>query len=568
MSQQGKKPMWQLRSLSLLVIFALLAFMLMARAVQIQVMDGAFLTAQGNARHLRTVEVPAHRGMILDRHGEALAASTPVDSIWANPSEVLASGDINELAAALAMEPTRLSAMLLERQDRQFVWLRRHLAPEQAQVVSALRVPGVHSVREYRRYYPAGEVTSHVLGFTNIDDAGQEGIELAFDDWLRGEPGRKRVLRDRLGRVVADVESLSQPRPGRDLTLTIDRRIQYLAYRELRQAVTEHAARSGTLVMLDAQTGDVLAMVNQPAFNPNNRQDRIAERYRNRALTDVMEPGSSFKPFVIAAGLASGRFHRASTVDTGSGLLQVRGGTITDPQPLGVIDLATLLSRSSNVGASKVALALDPEALWLMLQRFGFGQVTGMGFPGEQSGQLNHFMQWRELGQATLSYGYGVAVTPMQLAQAYAVIAADGVRRPVSLVVRGEIEEGERVLPAPVARDLRLLMEGGIHEGGAAASASVQGYRVAGKTGTVRKSVEGGYASDRHFAVFAGMAPASSPRLVAVVIIDEPSRGEYYGNRVAAPVFSRVMAGALRLMDIPPDNIDLPPTVIVAGGRP
>ena len=568
MSQQGKKPMWQLRSLSLLVIFALLAFMLMARAVQIQVMDGAFLTAQGNARHLRTVEVPAHRGMILDRHGEALAASTPVDSIWANPSEVLASGDINELAAALAMEPTRLSAMLLERQDRQFVWLRRHLAPEQAQVVSALRVPGVHSVREYRRYYPAGEVTSHVLGFTNIDDAGQEGIELAFDDWLRGEPGRKRVLRDRLGRVVADVESLSQPRPGRDLTLTIDRRIQYLAYRELRQAVTEHAARSGTLVMLDAQTGDVLAMVNQPAFNPNNRQDRIAERYRNRALTDVMEPGSSFKPFVIAAGLASGRFHRASTVDTGSGLLQVRGGTITDPQPLGVIDLATLLSRSSNVGASKVALALDPEALWLMLQRFGFGQVTGVGFPGEQSGQLNHFMQWRELGQATLSYGYGVAVTPMQLAQAYAVIAADGVRRPVSLVVRGEIEEGERVLPAPVARDLRLLMEGGIHEGGAAASASVQGYRVAGKTGTVRKSVEGGYASDRHFAVFAGMAPASSPRLVAVVIIDEPSRGEYYGNRVAAPVFSRVMAGALRLMDIPPDNIDLPPTVIVAGGRP
>ena len=568
MSQQGKKPMWQLRSLSLLVIFALLAFMLMARAVQIQVMDGAFLTAQGNARHLRTVEVPAHRGMILDRHGEALAASTPVDSIWANPSEVLASGDINELAAALTMEPTRLSAMLLERQDRQFVWLRRHLAPEQAQVVSALRVPGVHSVREYRRYYPAGEVTSHVLGFTNIDDAGQEGIELAFDDWLRGEPGRKRVLRDRLGRVVADVESLSQPRPGRDLTLTIDRRIQYLAYRELRQAVTEHAARSGTLVMLDAQTGDVLAMVNQPAFNPNNRQDRIAERYRNRALTDVMEPGSSFKPFVIAAGLASGRFHRASTVDTGSGLLQVRGGTITDPQPLGVIDLATLLSRSSNVGASKVALALDPEALWLMLQRFGFGQVTGVGFPGEQSGQLNHFMQWRELGQATLSYGYGVAVTPMQLAQAYAVIAADGVRRPVSLVVRGEIEEGERVLPAPVARDLRLLMEGGIHEGGAAASASVQGYRVAGKTGTVRKSVEGGYASDRHFAVFAGMAPASSPRLVAVVIIDEPSRGEYYGNRVAAPVFSRVMAGALRLMDIPPDNIDLPPTVIVAGGRP
>ncbi len=568
MSHQGNKQVWQLRSLSVLVVFALLAITLVARAVQIQVMDGAFLTAQGNARHLRTVEVPAHRGMILDRHGEALAASTPVDSIWANPSEVLAHGEIDDLAAALGMERARLQAMLVERQDRQFVWLRRHLAPEEAQVVSELRVPGVHSVREYRRYYPAGEVTSHVLGFTNIDDAGQEGIELAFDEWLRGEPGSKRVLRDRLGRVVADVQSLRQPRPGRDLTLTIDRRIQYLAYRELRQAVTDHGARSGTLVMLDAQTGEILAMVNQPAFNPNNRQDRIAERYRNRALTDVMEPGSSFKPFVIAAGLASGRFHRGSIVDTGAGLLQVRGGTITDPQPLGAIDLATLLSRSSNVGASKVALALDPEALWVMLQRFGFGQVTGVGFPGEQSGQLNHFMQWRELGQATLSYGYGVAVTPLQLAQAYAVIAADGVRHPVSLVAREEFEQGERVLPVQVAHDIRLLMEVGIRAGGAAASAGVQGYRVAGKTGTVRKSIEGGYADDRHFAVFAGMAPASSPRLVAVVIIDEPSRGEYYGNRVAAPVFSRVMAGALRLMDIPPDNIDAPPSVIVARGRP
>ncbi|MFN2300720.1 MAG: peptidoglycan D,D-transpeptidase FtsI family protein [Gammaproteobacteria bacterium] len=558
---------WQRRSLVLLTLFALAVAALAVRAVQLHVLDGGFLTAQGDARHLRTVEVPAHRGMILDRHGESLAASTPVDSFWANPSELLAGERIAALADALEIDRTRLDALLRERGDRTFIWLRRHMSPDEAERVTQLDVPGVHRVREYRRYYPAGEVASHLLGFTNIDDAGQEGIELAFDEWLRGEPGRKQVLRDRLGRTVADVQGIRQPRPGRDLTLSIDRRVQYLAYRELKAAVTEHGARGGSIVVLDSRTGEVLAMANQPAFNPNNRQGLVAERYRNRAATDVLEPGSSFKPFVIAAALQSGRFDTRSRIDTSPGLLQVRGGTIRDVRDNGVIDIATLLTRSSNVGASRIALDLDPEQVWTMLQAFGFGQPTASGFPGEQAGLLNHFVQWREIGLATLSYGYGISVTPLQLAQAYAVIAADGVRHPVTLIRSDEpLAAGERVLSTTVARDMRRLLEVSLGPDSTATGARVRGYRVAGKTGTARKSTAGGYALDRHTAAFAGMAPASNPRLVTVVVIDEPSRGAYYGGQVAAPVFGRVMSGALRLLDIPPDELPTVPASVIAAG--
>ena len=555
---------WQSRTTVLLALFALCVAALAWRAVQRHFGQGEFLNAQADARHLRTVEVPAHRGMILDRHGESLAASTPVDSFWTEPSELLASGQLAAVAAALGLDAAQLESQLRARDDRSFAWLRRHLGPEDAARVAALDAAGVHRVREYRRYYPAGEVTAHVLGFTNVDDAGQEGIELAYDDWLRGEPGRKQVLRDRLGRVIADVQSLAQPRAGRDLTLSIDRRIQYLAFRELKQAVIDHGARGGSLIVLDAQTGEVLAMVNQPAFNPNNRQGLSADRYRNRAATDVLEPGSSFKPFVIAAALASGRYAVDSTVDTSPGLLHVRGGTVRDVRNLGVIDLATLLARSSNVGASKISLSLDPEHIWNVLQGFGFGQVTASGFPGEQPGLLNHFMQWREIGQATLSYGYGLSVTPLQLAQGYAVIAADGVRRPVTLLRRDEPVAGTRVLSAAVARDLRGLLEAALNEGGAS-GALVRGYRVAGKTGTVRKSEAGGYALDRHVAVFAGIAPVSRPRIVTVVVIDEPTRGGYYGGEVAAPVFGRVVAGALRLLDVAPDALRGTAPVIAAG---
>ncbi|MCA1798640.1 MAG: penicillin-binding protein 2 [Xanthomonadaceae bacterium] len=567
MSVRHTDERWQRRSLVLLTLFALAVAALAVRAVQLHVLDGGFLTAQGDARHLRTVEVPAHRGMILDRHGESLAASTPVDSFWANPSELLAGERIAALADALEIDRTRLDALLRERGDRTFIWLRRHMSPDEAERVTQLDVPGVHRVREYRRYYPAGEVASHLLGFTNIDDAGQEGIELAFDEWLRGEPGRKQVLRDRLGRTVADVQGIRQPRPGRDLTLSIDRRVQYLAYRELKAAVTEHGARGGSIVVLDSRTGEVLAMANQPAFNPNNRQGLVAERYRNRAATDVLEPGSSFKPFVIAAALQSGRFDTRSRIDTSPGLLQVRGGTIRDVRDNGVIDIATLLTRSSNVGASRIALDLDPEQVWTMLQAFGFGQPTASGFPGEQAGLLNHFVQWREIGLATLSYGYGISVTPLQLAQAYAVIAADGVRHPVTLIRSDEpLAAGERVLSTTVARDMRRLLEVSLGPDSTATGARVRGYRVAGKTGTARKSTAGGYALDRHTAAFAGMAPASNPRLVTVVVIDEPSRGAYYGGQVAAPVFGRVMSGALRLLDIPPDELPTVPASVIAAG--
>lgn len=559
---------WHARTIVLLALFAAAVAALAWRAVELNLSEGAFLNAQADARHLRTVEVPAHRGMIVDRHGESLAASTPVDSFWAQPAELIASGRVRELAAALDVDAPALAVQLRERADRQFAWLRRHMSPDDAARVSALEIPGVHRVREYRRYYPAGEVTSHLLGFTNIDDAGQEGIELAFDEWLRGKPGRKQVLRDRLGRVIADVQSLEQPRAGRELALSIDRRIQYLAFRELKSAVAAHGARGGSLVVLDANTGEVLAMVNQPAFNPNNRQGLSAERYRNRAVTDVLEPGSSFKPFVIAAALESGRFDAHSTVDTSPGLLRVRGGTVRDVRNNGVIDIATLLSRSSNVGASKIALSLDPEQIWGMLQGFGFGEITGSGFPGEQTGLLNHFMQWREIGQATLSYGYGISVTPLQLAQAYSVIAADGLRYPVTLVRRDEPATGTRILPSATARDLRALLEAALGPDGSAAGARVRGYRVAGKTGTVRKTEAGGYALDRHLSVFAGMAPASRPRIVAVVVIDEPTRGGYYGGEVAAPVFGRVAAGALRLLDVAPDGLREPTVPVIAAGVP
>lgn len=566
MSAQANK-LWDARSIVLLTLFAVASAALAWRAVQLHVLDDGFLAAQGDARHLRTVEVPAHRGMIVDRHGEPLAASTPVDSFWANPVELLAAGGrLDALADALEVDRSRLESQLRARGDRQFVWLRRHMGPDEARPVIALNLPGVHRVREYRRYYPAGEVASHLLGFTNIDDVGQEGLELAFDEWLRGEAGRKQVLRDRLGRTVADVRNLQQPRAGRDLQLSIDRRLQYLAYRELKAAVTEHDARSGSLVVLDVRTGEVLAMVNQPAFNPNNRQGLTADRYRNRAVTDVLEPGSSFKPFVMSVALASGQLRIDSTVDTSPGSLHVRGGTIRDPRNHGVIDLKTLLIRSSNVGASRVALSLDPERVWTALHAYGFGQPTASGFPGEQSGLLNHFVQWREIGLATLSYGYGISVTPLQLAQAYAVLAGDGVRRPVTLVKRDGPVDGEQVVPAQVARDMRMLMDVSGTAGSTATGAGVRGYRVAGKTGTARKSQAGGYALDRHTAVFAGMAPAGHPRLVAVVVIDEPRRGAYYGGEVAAPVFGRVMAGALRLLDVPPDDVaPVPGTVLAAG---
>ncbi len=422
----------------------------------------------------------------------------------------------------------------------------------------ALGIEGVYLQREYRRYYPLSEVAAHVVGFTNVDDVGQEGIELAFEKHLGGTSGSKRVLRDRTGQTVADVEPIRTPKPGRDLVLSIDKRIQYLAYRTLLAAVKHNRARAGSAVVLDSRTGEVLAMVNQPSYNPNNRADRLGSRFRNRAVTDVFEPGSTVKPFTIAAALGSGRFDTDSLVDTAPGQIKVGKYLVKDSRNHGKIDLTTIVQKSSNVGASKIALALPPEELWKTFSRFGFGEVSGAGFPGEASGVLNHYFDWGEVHKATLSYGYGISVTALQLARAYAAIANDGKLPQVTFELVDGGAPAVRVISEEVSLKLRRMLETVVTLGGTGAMARLDGYRVAGKTGTVRKVTPDGYSEDRYVAMFAGLAPMSSPRIVTVVVIDEPSAGEYYGGRVAAPAFAEITQGALRLLSVAPDDRSLP----------
>jgi cell division protein FtsI (penicillin-binding protein 3) len=534
--------------------FALLA----GRSAQLQLLDREFLQDQGQARHLRVVQVPAHRGMISDRNGEPLAISTPVQSVWVNPRELVASrNELSRLAHLLKLDADHVRRLLGQRQDREFVYLRRHLSPDRAQQVTELDIPGVYLQREYRRYYPAGEVAGHLIGFTNVDDQGQEGLELAFNDWLSGEAGAKRVIKDGRRDIIENVENIRSAHPGKPLSLSIDRRIQYLAYRELKAAVRQHGARSGSLVLLDNRSGEVLAMVNQPSFNPNNRKRLKPDRMRNRAVTDVFEPGSTMKPFLIAAALQSGRYRSGTLINTAPGLFQVGTHTIRDMHNYGTLDLTGVIRKSSNVAASKIALALDPDVFWDTLSGAGFGISTASGFPGEADGYLSHFHRWRDIERATLAYGYGLSVSALQLAQAYSLFANDGEQVPVTLLQREEPVEAQRVLSPQVARSVRRMMEAVVQEGGTAPLAAVQGYRVAGKTGTVHKSVAGGYSDDRYLSLFAGMAPASAPRLVGVVVINEPGNGDYYGGKVAGPVFSRVMAGALRLLNVAPDDASL-----------
>ena len=554
------------RTLALLVGVMGAGLLLEGRILYLQVLEADFLSAQGDDRHLRAVQISAHRGSITDRHGEPLAVSTPVDSIWANPQELRTAMErLGELARVLELDEDWLARRITSSLDREFVYLRRQLRPDHAVQVLQLGIPGVATLREYRRYYPAGEVAGHLLGFTNIDDIGQEGLEYEFDYWLRGESGSKRVLQDRLGRVIEDVELLSAPRPGKVLRASLDLRLQYLAYRELKQAITQNGALSGSVVVLDAQTGEVLAMANQPSYNPNNRAQLAASRYRNRAATDIFEPGSSFKPFVIAAALESGRYAPDSIVDTSPGFLRVNGNVITqDNNNLGEVDVTTILAKSSNVGVAKIALDLDHRDLWAALSRFGIGRLTDSGFPGESAGVLNDPQHWRPVGQATLAYGYGLSVTPLQLAQAYAVIAAGGVRRPISLIAVDEIPVGEQVISSNTAEALNGMLEAVVSPVGTGNRAAIANFRVAGKTGTAWKSSVGGYSKDRYLAVFGGFAPVTDPKLVAVVVIDEPRGEEYYGGDVAAPVFSRILSGALRLLAVPPDALAEPPVTIVA----
>ncbi len=543
------------------------AVCLAARAVELQLIEHGFLAKQGDDRSMRVVKIAAHRGAITDRTGEPLAVSTPVDSVWVNPQELNDNIDqLPRLAKALKQDQQVLARRVTSNLDREFLYLERAMPPDQAAHIKALGIPGVYLQREYRRYYPAGEVTGHVVGFTTVDDQGQEGLELGYDQLLNGEDGAKRVIQDMLGHYVENVESIRAARPGRDLVTSIDLRIQYLAYRELKAAMQDYHARAGSVIVIDVDTGEVLAMVDQPSYNPNDREQLMPALYRNRAVTDIFEPGSSIKPFIMAAALASGQYRPDSVVDTSPGFIQVGNKVFEDESNLGVVDLATILAKSSNVGTAKVALSLEPEQIWSTLTSLGFGQVTGSGFPGESAGMLSNYSHWRPIGIATLSHGYGLSVTPLQLAHAYATIGAGGIKRPISFErlpapTAAHPIPGVRVMDPKVAHSLVQLMEQVIAKGGTATRASLVGYRVSGKTGTAFKSIAGGYSTDRIMAVFAGLVPASHPKLATVVVIDEPSRDLHevgtlaQGGTVAAPVFASVMSGALRLMDIPPDDL-------------
>ena len=532
--------------------------LLAARALWLQVITSDYLQEQGNARHLRVIQDNSHRGMIFDRHGEPLAISTPVDSVWAEPSELAeAQSQWPVLAKVLGMPVREITQALRHHRGREFMYLKRHVTPEQAEQVKTLNIAGVGLTREYRRYYPSGPVAGHVVGFTDVDDQGQEGIELAYDKWLRAIPGRKRVLKDRYGNVVESVESVTLPVPGKDITLSIDRRLQYLVYRELKSAVAAHRARGASAIVLDPRSGEVLAMVNEPGFNPNNRASLRSSVFRNRVVTDVFEPGSTIKPFTVAAALESGKFFPHTMIDTGPGLLTVGRSTIRDTHNYGPLSVTQIIEKSSNVGAARIALALQGQSLRAMFVKAGFGAVSGISLPGEVAGRMNPPSRV-PIELATLSYGYGISVTSLQLARAYAVLANGGVTLPVTLIRTDAEPQGERVMSEQTARQVRSMLEQAVSRDGTGAAAQVAYYRVGGKTGTAHKLVNGGYSGNSYIASFAGFAPASDPRLVMIITVDEPQGGEYFGAQVAAPIFSKVMAGALRLLNIPPDKLDAP----------
>ena len=556
MNGLGQTHDYKLRRWCLLTCFGVAAALIASRAFYLQILNKNFLIDQGNNRSVRTVPIFAHRGIITDRKGEPLAVSAPVASVWARPGEVLAAGaDLTELARLLEMPPQNLARRLTNKQSKQFVYLKRQVRPDTARQIRALKAPGIEIRKEYKRYYPAGEAASHLIGFTDVDDRGQEGLELAYDSRLRGNPGKKRVLKDQHGHVVQDIENIKQPVPGQSLALSIDNRLQFMAYKELKSAVAAHEARGGTLVMLDVRTGEALALAAQPAFNPNNRADLQSDRYRNRAVTDVFEPGSTIKPFTIAAALMSGLYAPDSLVETQPGYLKIGRYTIRDLKNYGQLSVRDVIRKSSNIGSTRIAMALGAQRLWELHDAVGFGRRTDSGLPGESAGQLKDYWDWTQLELATVSYGYGLSVTALQLTQAYAALATGGVLRPVSFLKTSGAAPGRRVLPAPTARLVSKMMRAVVGPGGSGKAAAVAGYHVAGKTGTVHKAAGSGYAEDRHLSLFAGFAPATAPRLALAVVIDEPQAGQYFGGQVAAPVFARVMGNALRVLNVPPDDL-------------
>jgi cell division protein FtsI (penicillin-binding protein 3) len=549
----------------LLAMFSLLGG-LVGRALYLQVFEQDFLADQGGQRQIRVIETPAYRGSILDRFGTPLAISTPVDSVWVNPGEILANlKALRRVTDKLKLDYRETVALLKQRADREFVYLKRQLEPDFAKSV-ANGIEGVYLQREYQRYYPAGEVAAHLVGVTNIDDIGQEGLELAYQDWLGAQPGQRRVIRNRRGEVIEELAQVLPAESGRDIYTSIDMRLQYIAYRSLARAIKYHAAKAGSAVLLDAQSGEILAMVNQPSYNPNQRASMSPAHTRNRALTDVFEPGSTIKPFTMAAAIDRGRYHADSNIDTAPGYWMVSGHPIKDVRNFGVLSLPDILRRSSNVGASRIAMSLHRSELWESFNSYGFGVATGVSFPGESAGYFPDHRQWQPLDHATMGFGYGLSVSITQLARAYAVIANQGRLLDLSLL-RKEAEGNPRnrisrhVMKASTASELIKMMIEVVGPKGTARRAAIPGYQVAGKTGTAKKSVAGGYRKDDYVAVFAGIAPASKPRLVMAVMIDEPTQNGYYGGLVAAPVFSDVVSNALRILDIPPDDL---PTLVQA----
>ncbi|MCB1775230.1 MAG: penicillin-binding protein 2 [Gammaproteobacteria bacterium] len=551
-------PSYNGRRYAVLGLFALGAAALVWRAFDQQILERDFLQSEGADRYIARVEMPAHRGLITDRRGDVLALSTPVDSVAANPREMQAdTAQLVALAKALDVDAGKLREKLARYSQKQFVYLKTRMPPaEAAHVLAVARsqgLRGLHIERQYKRYYPAGEVFAHVVGFAGDNHRGLEGFEYAYDESLRGQAGAKRVLRDGRRQVVDDIESIRTPRAGNHLALSLDQRLQFIAYRELKAAVKQHRAISGSLVMLDVSTGEVLAMVNQPSFNPNGDRSGSGGRLRNRALTDVFEPGSTMKPLVVAAALDAGTIQADSIIDTSPGYFRVGSAQVKDSRNLGAIDVATVLRKSSNVGAGRIALDLDSKLLWAVMDRLGFGGAAGTGFPGEATGQLNDYRRWARIDQATLSFGYGLSVSALQLAQAYAVLANDGVYLQPTLVKRDRAPEGRRVFSARTAGLVRKMLEDVVSDDGTAPEAAVPGYRVSGKTGTVKKFGRNGYSDDRYLSVFAGMAPAANPRVAMVVLLNEPRGDEFYGGKVAGPVFASVMAETLRLLNVAPD---------------
>lgn len=540
-------------------LLCVLVAVLVWHLAMVQVVPGKergfeFLQSQGEARTLRSVKINAYRGVITDRNGEPLAVSSPVLTLWANPKLLIKkTNSWAKLAKALGVRSQDLRAKLQRYKNKDFMYLKRHMAPQDAAAVMALSVEGVFAEEEYRRFYPAGEVTAHMIGFTNIDGEGQEGLELAYDDWLKGIPGSKTVLKDLRSRVIKDYGLDKAAESGKDIRLSIDLRLQYLAYRELKDAMDGYQAKSGSIVLLDVESGEVLAMVNQPSYNPNHRRSMNASQLRNRAMTDQYEPGSTMKPLTILAALETGRFKPDTKINTSPGYVMVKGKEFKDPVNYGVVDLTKIITKSSQVGLVKVALQIEPDDVRDMFYRFGLGQSTGSGFPGERSGSLPNRPKWHDIERANFGFGYGLSVTATQLAQAYNVFANDGVFKPISLIYQQQ-QESQRVAPEKLARQVRAMLKTVPETGGTGVRAQIADYPAAGKTGTVHKFIHGGkgYADNRYMSVFAGFAPADKPRVVAAIMINEPGTEAYSGGKVAAKVFSRVVEGSLRLLREPP----------------